>query len=134
MRTRLTPRLIVRLSFAFVVAAVLIPAVPDVDLWGHTLFGGDIVHSRAIPAADSYAFTSDLPWVNHERLSEVCMYGAYALGGGSGLVALRLVLLGTLLWTSLRTLRREGGSGDSSLVIVLVLGLVTYTTTQPLRL
>ncbi|PYQ88153.1 MAG: hypothetical protein DMG02_18620 [Acidobacteria bacterium] len=83
MRTRLTPRLIVRLSFAFVVAAVLIPAVPDVDLWGHTLFGGDIVHSRAIPAADSYAFTSDLPWVNHEWLSEVCMYAAYALGPAS---------------------------------------------------
>jgi len=133
MRTRFTPRLIVRLSFAFVVAAVLIPAVPDVDLWGHTLFGGDIVHSRAIPAADSYAFTSDLPWVNHEWLSEVCMYAAYALGGGSGLVALRLVLLGTLLWTSWRTLRREGVSGESALVIAMVLALVTYPRTQHVR-
>ena len=133
MRTRLTPRLIVRLSFAFVVAALLIPAVPDVDLWGHTLFGGDIVHSRAIPAADSYAFTSDLPWVNHEWLSEVCMYAAYALGGGSGLVALRLVLLGTLLWTSWRTLRREGVSGESALVIAMVLALVTYPRTQHVR-
>jgi len=133
MRTRLTPRLIVRLSFAFVVAAVLIPAVPDVDLWGHILFGGDIVHSRAIPAADSYAFTSDLPWVNHEWLSEVCMYAAYALGGGSGLVALRLVLLGTLLWTSWRTLRREGVSGESALVIAMVLALVTYPRIQHVR-
>ena len=133
MCTRLTPRLIVRLSFAFVVAAVLIPAVPDVDLWGHTLFGGDIVHSRAIPATDSYAFTSDLPWLNHEWLSEVCMYAAYTLGGGSGLVALRLALLGTLLWIVWRTLRREGVSGEAALVIVMVLALVTYPRTQHVR-
>ena len=133
MRTRLTPRLIVRLSFAFVVAAVLIPAVPDVDLWGHTLFGGDIVHSRTIPATDSYAFTSDLPWVNHEWLSEVCMYAAYAIGGGSGLVALRLALLGTLIWIVWRTLRREGASGESALVVVMVFALVTYPRTQHVR-
>src|SRR5919198_838664 len=133
MRTRLTPRLIIRLSFAFVVAAVLIPAVPDVDLWGHTLFGGDIVHTRTIPRTDSYAFTSDVPWVNHEWLSEVCMYVAYALGGGAGLVVLRLVLLGVLLWFAWRTLRREGVAGESALVIVMVLALVTYPRTQHVR-
>jgi hypothetical protein len=133
MRNRLTPRFIVRLSFAFVVAAVLVPAVPDVDLWGHTLFGGDIVHSRAIPTTDSYAFTSDVPWVNHEWLSEVCMYAAYMLGGGTGLVALRLALLGLLLWFVWRTLRRDGVPGESALVIVMVLALVTYPRTQHVR-
>src|SRR5687768_10461603 len=127
------PALIVRIAVAIVVASVLIPAAPDVDLWGHTMFGRDIVNAGALPARDHYSFTSDLPWVNHEWLSEVLMYGAFALGGGAGLCGLRLLLLGALLGIVWRTLRRDGISIERSAATIMILALVTHPRTQHVR-
>ena len=64
----------------------------DGDLWGHLTFGRDIVRAGRVHSADPYSFTSDRPWINHEWLAEVTMWGAYAGGGAAGLVALKLIL------------------------------------------
>src|SRR5215472_18546919 len=93
-------------AIPFAIAMVLIPAVPDVDLWGHVRFGGDMVHARSIPAVDPYSFTADRVWINHEWLAEVVMYGAYAAAGPMGLTLLRLGLITVMLslvgWGSAR--------------------------------
>src|SRR5947207_3467324 len=69
----------------------------DPDLWGHVRFGRDIVTAGAVMRSDPYSFTSDRPWVNHEWLAEVLMYGAYAAAGPSGLIALKAAILVALV-------------------------------------
>jgi hypothetical protein len=128
-----TPSLLFRISVTVVVAALMIPALPDVDLWGHTMFGLDILKAGAIPVSDHYSFTSDLPWINHEWLSEVFMGGSYAAFGGAGLVGLRLVLVSLFLWIVWRRLRRDGVSVEAAWVVLIVVALLTYPRTPDVR-
>src|SRR6516164_6679888 len=130
-RQQLDRLMVVAIPFA--IAMVLIPAVPDVDLWGHVRFGGDIVHARAIPALDSYSFTADRAWINHEWLSEVVMYGAYAAAGPTGLTLLRLGLIAVMLslvgWVSVR----DGNPPARTLMYVAFAALLTYPRTEHIR-
>ena len=129
----MTPRIAVRLLLALVAAWMILQPVPDVDLWGHVLFGRDIVRDAALPVRDTYSFTSDLPWMNHEWLSEVLMYAAYAASPGSGLAALRLLLLAATFWAVWRALRSDGVAPEAALTLVAVAALLTYTRTQHVR-
>lgn len=59
----------------------------DSDLWWHLKIGEVIWHTHRIPSADVYSFTAlGRPWIAHEWLSEVTLFGAYRLAGYSGLV------------------------------------------------
>ena len=77
---------------AFVLLSFLAVTPADADLWGHLTFGRDIVRTGSVQTTDTYSFTSDQPWVNHEWLAEVTMWSAYRLAGAPGLVTLKLVL------------------------------------------
>jgi hypothetical protein len=91
----------------------------DPDLWGHVRFGENMIAARSVTITDSYSFTSDLPWVNHEWLSEVAMATAYDRAGPVGLNLLRFCLLLSVLavaWTSL------GDLPNRRKVIVVVAG------------
>jgi hypothetical protein len=71
----------------------------DPDLWGHVRFGQDMVAARTIRVPDTYSFTSDRPWVNHEWLSEVAMATAYDRFGAAGLNLSRIaIVLCVLAW------------------------------------
>ena len=61
----------------------------DPDLWGHVRFGTDILKSGRIATLDPYSFTQDVPWTNHEWLSELVFAIAYRAGGVTGLALLR---------------------------------------------
>lgn len=93
-----------RLTALLAGALLCARAVIDPDLWGHLTFGADILASRRITTVDPYSFTQDVPWVNHEWLSEVGFALAYRLGGVAGLVGLKTVLLGATLWLLWREL------------------------------
>jgi hypothetical protein len=89
-----------------VLAPALIGINADPDLWGHTRFGLDMLETHSLPTADPYSFTQDVPWVNHEWLSELFMGAAYRWGRSAGLVVLRALLLGSFIavcWTPLRS-------------------------------
>lgn len=68
----------------------------DPDLWGHVKFGGDIA-AEGLHSNDPYSFGSDRPWINHEWLAELVMFQAWAVAGGSGLVAAKTALVLTIL-------------------------------------
>lgn len=80
----------------------------DPDLWGHVRFGLDMLRDGQLTSADTYSFTSDRPWVNHEWAAEIVAASAYKLGGDAGLVLLKLVIVGTVLFLLDLTLRRDG--------------------------
>jgi hypothetical protein len=80
-----------------IVALILLPivvrTVADPDLWGHTRFGLDILTTHTLPRDDPYSFTQDIPWINHEWLTELVMGAAYRAAGPIGLVVLKTALV-----------------------------------------
>lgn len=104
----------------------------DADLWGHVRFGGDILRG-GIPSSDPYSFTSDIPWVNHEWLAEVVMWLAWAVGGGAGLVALKMAIVTAVVAMAWRVLRvaRLRPVAMEWLLLLVVLG--TWPRTSVVR-
>ena len=80
----------------------------DPDLWGHVRFGADILRNSSIHQVDTYSFNSDRPWVNHEWGAEVLAAWAFGNMGNAGLVSLKLLIVGSVLWLLNATLRNEG--------------------------
>src|SRR5215218_10450633 len=94
--SRVSERAVVARTAAITLsAAVACLWVADPDLWGHLRFGLDAIRDRALTSVDPYSFTSDVPWTNHEWLSEVAMGAAYLAGGVPGLLALKVLLIGS---------------------------------------
>jgi hypothetical protein len=85
-----------RLSVLLVTGWLAARAVADPDLWGHVRFGLDTLNTQRLTSVDPYSFTQDLPWINHEWLSEVLFAVAYRLGGVLGLVLLKSTVLVTV--------------------------------------
>jgi hypothetical protein len=65
----------------------------DPDLWGHVVFGQEMLQTHRIPKTEMYSWTAfGQPWINHECLAEISLGGAHALLGGSGLLLLKVVI------------------------------------------
>ena len=59
----------------------------DPDLWWHLKVGEIVWNTHTIPTTDLFSFTTNNhPWIPHEWLSEVLIYGAYKVGGYTGLM------------------------------------------------
>jgi hypothetical protein len=98
--------LLIRLAVLAALLGALTRTFADPDLWGHVRFGGDIL-GEGLTSTDPYSFTSDVPWVNHEWLAEVAMYLAWGVGGGFGLVSLKLGIIVATLALVVATLQRD---------------------------
>ena len=80
-------------SLIFLIAAVFFmffdAVLGDGDSGWHLAAGRHIVDHFVIPTTDPFSYTfQGQPWVAHEWLSEVAMYGGYAVSGWSGVVVL----------------------------------------------
>ena len=81
-------------------AAVLLLAVfqfsentVDLDLWGHLVFGQQMLHSGTIPKTDIYSWTANgQPWINHEWIAEIILALFYTAWGGPGILLLKVVV------------------------------------------
>jgi hypothetical protein len=132
----LTPgriRVFLRLACAAVLVAVLTQTRADPDLFGHVRFGRDIVAARSAHLVDRYSFTSDRPWINHEWLSEVVMYGAYNAFGAAGLVALKLSLLALMLLAVALAIRRSDLSEPARDFLLALTVICTFPQTNSVR-
>jgi hypothetical protein len=60
----------------------------DPDLWWHLRTGQLILKNHKLFHVDPYSFTKlGQPWVDHEWLSQILIYGLYRIGGWGGLIA-----------------------------------------------
>src|SRR5262245_5003746 len=84
-----------RLTWLLAACFVCVHARVDPDLWGHVRFGLDTLTNGRLSITDPYSFTQDVPWINHEWLSEIAQGIAYRGAGVLGLVLLKAVVLGT---------------------------------------
>jgi hypothetical protein len=61
--------------------------VADPDVWWHLRTGQLVLQNHSVFHTDPYSFTRfGQPWVNHEWLSEVLMFGLYRVSGFGGLI------------------------------------------------
>lgn len=122
---------LLKLALAAAGASAVILAVAttraDVDLWGHVRFGMDILDAGRIKQVDPYSFTSRVPWINHEWLTEVIFAIAWRIAGSAGLIGVKLACaIGVLSFVAL-TLRARGITGHT---LAMLLG-VTLAGTLP---
>ena len=65
----------------------------DPDLWGHVLFGQQILHQHSVHKFEPFSWTAaGQPWINHEVLSEIALGTAHLILGGAGLLWLKLLV------------------------------------------
>jgi hypothetical protein len=65
----------------------------DPDLWGHIVFGRQVLRTGSIARTEPYSWTAHgQPWINHECLAELAIGGAHALLGGSGVLLLKMAV------------------------------------------
>ena len=117
------PRLLAGIGLVLVLATAAIGTPADADLWGHLTFGRDIVDAGQIVQADSYAFTSDRPWINHEWMSEVTFAGIYGRAGATGLVVFKMLVIAALfvlLWRHVARLHPSASVTGTLLVFAFV--------------
>ena len=70
----------------------------DPDMWWHLKLGEVIWTTHAIPTADLFSYTTNHhSWIPHEWLSQLFIYGAYRMGGYSGLMIWLCLLTSALL-------------------------------------
>jgi len=85
----------------------------DPDLWGHLLFGREILANAAVPRVDGHAYTTmGQPWIDHEWLSQVVLAAIYGWSGSAGLLLLKLgigALTLVLVVGSVRTRTQDAG-------------------------
>src|SRR6266851_5537598 len=91
-----------RQVFVFVLALGLFTmaarGVTDPDVWWHLRTGQLMLQNRALFHTDPYSFTRfGQPWINHEWLSEILIFGLYRVAGFGGLTMGFAVVIATTL-------------------------------------
>lgn len=92
-------------ALASLLAGLALFPVSDPDLWIMLSTGREIAETGRVPDIDSWSHTAEgQPWVMHEWLSSLALYGVYRAAGFAGIVLLKLVLLalafGLGLWAA----------------------------------
>ncbi len=104
----------------------------DNDYWYHVRTGRLIVES-GIPGSDPYSWTAaGKPWVPHEWLAEVAMYGAHSALGFAGVVMLLMPLVLLALLIPFAAARRRG-VGTRPLVALQLLAVLAFASFEPIR-
>ncbi len=104
-------------------------AAADPDLWGHVRFGLDLLRTRHLSSIDPYSFTQDVPWINHEWMSELLFGLAYAGGGVPGLIALKAGVLAAAFALLFRAARPVAEDWRWWLLAVAIVGLAPAVST-----
>lgn len=85
---------VVLLAFVWILAVYQFSETTvDPDLWGHVVFGQQMLKSRAVERADIYSWTvNGQPFINHEYGADLILGGTHVLLGGSGILLLKTAI------------------------------------------
>ncbi|NOZ02221.1 MAG: hypothetical protein GXP54_10070, partial [Deltaproteobacteria bacterium] len=90
----------------------------DPDVFFHLATGREIARTGTLPATEPFCFPSvDRPFVNHEWLFDVALWGAFRAGGAAGVVWFK-VSLAALLFGLIGIVGRRMGAGPWPMVLV----------------
>ncbi len=82
-----------------------------------------IIEHRQLPLQDVFSYTSQIPWLNHEWLSQILFWITYGIGGFWALSALQGLILLTLFVLALRATERKELIFDSWFIAIILWGL-----------
>ena len=86
---------LLRYSPALILFAIVIADArqhSDPDLWGHVMFGRELLAHGSLPATNPYSYSAPgFPWLRHEWLSEVLMGSLFDTFGPAGLKLLKFI-------------------------------------------
>ena len=117
-----------------VLCFALARTIADPDLWGHVLFGGDLIRTGRVVRPDPYSYlTAGKPWINHEWLAEALFYLAYRAGGATGLVLLKMAVGLTAMGLVLAHLRRRGLSTLHAVLLLFLAFTLASVGTSTIR-
>jgi hypothetical protein len=112
-----TPRTFLAVVFLGIVV-ISARDVTDPDVWWHLKTGQLIAQTRAIPHVDSFSFTrAGSPWIAHEWLTELLIYGVYQVGGWGALIVVFAVIVSAAFF--LLYLRSAPNPYGSGLIVLL---------------
>jgi hypothetical protein len=114
-------RLWVFLAVSLPVLATLIAGLATVDLTYLIRAGAGIIDTGVIPRFDTWTFTAaGLPWVDQQWGSEVLFAVVYRLGGWTGLVLLRAVLVAIIFGAIYAICRRRRLPVRTAAILTLI--------------
>lgn len=94
---------------ALLVLVLSVWPISDTDVWTHLALGRHIARTHSVPHHDVLSYTAppDRPWVDHEWLYQVILFGGYELGGVPAITLLTAgMTVGAFLIVGLSTFRR----------------------------
>lgn len=112
---KLDERWIIIMLLGMCVFAIALFPIKDSDAWWHLKTGAHIVDGQGIPRDSVYSFLDDMheeagekpmPWIDHEWLTQIIMYGFYSGFGIKGLIFLKALFVAGIfigLYLSIRT-------------------------------
>jgi hypothetical protein len=111
------------------------------DPWWHLKTGKVLAeymgeHGLAFPPTDVFTLTGgNVPWVNHEWLADLGLYGLYALGGLQLCIVVKSLILAAVGLVIILTLRGEGcglGWGAVGGLFAILVGQTTLYLRPPI--
>jgi len=91
------PRLWAVLAILLPILAALIANLSSVDLTYHLRAGAQILDGGGIPRTDTWTYTAaGQPWLDQQWAAQAILAAVYRLAGWTGLVVLRVALIGLL--------------------------------------
>jgi len=123
-----------RYSPALVLFAIVIADIrqlSDPDLWGHVLWGRELLANGSLPPNNIYSYSAPgFRWLHHEWLSEVVMSAIFDRFGPFGLKLLKfLCTAGTISFIVLAE-SETGAPAGAQAVITLIAALVMVPSMQ----
>jgi hypothetical protein len=120
MRRVSLPRLWAFLALALPTLAAMVVNLPTVDLAYHLRAGAQILDAHALPATDAWTFTAlGQPWVDQQWGAQVILQAIYAIGGWSGLVVMKAVLVLVIFGCLFEIGRRRGLEARGAALLTL---------------
>lgn len=96
----------------------------DPDMWWHLKTGEVIWTTHTIPTTDLFSYTTNHhAWIPHEWLSQVLIYGAYRMGGYSGLMLWLCFFTASLLIAGYTFCSLYSGNSKTALLGALTIWL-----------
>lgn len=106
--------------------------IQDPDVWWHIRTGELIWANRAVPTSDPFSFTSlGQPWIAHEWLSDLILFGVFTHLGFIGIILLRAALIGAMFWAIYVLVSRKLDNVPGALVVTALCGVAGLQLWSP---
>lgn len=96
--------------------------IDDFDVWYHLAAGRLMAATWHWPVTNTFAYTApDHPWIDLHWLFQLLLYGAYAIGGPNGCIALAVLLVLATVGTLYASARRFAPAALVAVLLALAL-------------